>query len=123
MKEKDQGSFQIDCICCSQPVIFSISDLKDSLATICCKECGKKYALGDTNLKRQLTLFGELCQQIRLSEEILGDAAIAVDVGPHSIKVPFKLLLTRLKSTLDLKVGETPITVSFRVQPTEKRHP
>lgn len=120
---KEQGTFQIDCVCCKQPVLFSVKDLHTLHAPITCTGCGKKYALDDDTLKRQLTLFAALCQQIQLSEEILGNSAVAVDVGPHNIKIPYKLLLTRLKSTLDLKVGDTPLTVNFRVQLTEKRHP
>lgn len=121
--QQEQNSFQIDCVCCKQPVIFSISDLSTSDSPVSCTGCNKKYALDDEELKEQLTLFAALCRQIQQSEKILGNASVAVDVGPHNIKIPFKLLLTRLKSTLDLQIGNTPLTVNFRVQLTEKRHP
>jgi hypothetical protein len=39
-------------------------------------------------------------------------------VGPNSVKIPFKLLLLRLKSILDLQIGDTRLTVTFRVEPT-----
>jgi hypothetical protein len=86
-----------------------------------CSGCGKKYGLQDETLKRQLNLFAALCRQIQQSEEILGNTAVAVDVGPHNVKIPFKLLLTRLKSTLDLQVGDTKLVVTYRVQPIQKK--
>lgn len=113
-------TFQIDCLACKQPVLFALKDLN---ALVTCPECGKKYGLGEETLKRQLKLFAELCQQIQASEEILGNTSVAVEVGPHSVKVPFKLLLTRLKSTLDLQVQDTRLGVTFRVQPTDKSAP
>ncbi len=35
------------------------------------------------------------------------------------MKIPFKLLLTRLNSTLDLMVGDDPLTIRFRVEPAK----
>ncbi len=116
-----QGSFQIDCLGCKQPVVFSLADLDASDCIVTCAGCGKKYGLQEASLKRQLVLFAALCKQIALSQEILGNTSVAVEVGPHSVKVPFKLLLTRLKSTLDLQVGNQKLVVTFRVQPTEKK--
>jgi hypothetical protein len=118
--------FQIDCLCCKRPVAFSISDLDTSdldapYQYTSCPECGKKYGLQGETLKRQLKMFAALCRQIQQSEEILGNTAVAVDVGPHNVKIPFKLLLTRLKSTLDLQVGDTKLVVTYRVQPIQKK--
>lgn len=118
MKKEKQGSFQLDCIGCKAPVVFSILDLKSPTHLVSCDSCGKKYGLGQESLKRQLEKFAALCQQIQDSQEILGNASVAVEVGPHSVKVPFKLLLMRLKSTLDLTVGDQRLTVTFRVEPT-----
>ncbi len=113
-----QGTFQLDCITCNEPVIFSILDLDKAPHLVTCPSCGKKYGLGEETLKRQLVKFAALCQQIQESQEILGNASVAVEVGPNSVKVPFKLLLLRLKSVLDLTVGDTRLTVTFRVEPT-----
>ena len=113
--------FQIDCLCCKRPVAFSIGDLDAPDYYTSCSECGKKYGFQGETLKRQLKMFAELCRQIQQSEEILGNTAVAVDVGPHNVKIPFKLLLTRLKSTLDLQVGDTKLVVTYRVQPIKKK--
>jgi hypothetical protein len=113
--------FQIDCICCKKPISFSALDLDEPQHHVHCTECGKKYGLQDETLRRQLKTFAALCQQIQQSEEILGNTSVAVDVGPHNVKIPFKLLLTRLKSTLDLQVGDTKLVVTYRVQPIQKK--
>lgn len=112
------GIFRIECIKCKNPVAFSLVDLesKEDLITTC-SDCGKKYAIDNEFLRKQLLQFAKLCREIQASEEILGNAQIAVDVGPHSIKIPFKILLTRLKSILDLQIGDSKVTVTFRTEP------
>ena len=112
---KTQGSFQLDCISCQHPVVFSVSDL-DKIVR--CSECGQKYGLNEEPLKRQLKKFAALCKQIQESEEILGNTAVAVEVGTSKVQVPFKILLTRLKSTLTLQVGDKRLVVTFRTQTT-----
>ena len=112
------GTFQLDCIGCKQPVVFSLPHLEGAQRTVSCQECGKKYGFGEETLRRQLKKFASLCAQIKESEEILGNAAISVDVGKSSVQVPFKLLLTRLKSTLDLTMQGEKIVITFRSEPT-----
>lgn len=114
----NQGSFQLDCIDCKSSIEFSIMDLDAASHIVSCKTCNKKYALGEETLKRQLKKFAALCQQIQDSQEILGDASVAVDVGGQSVQIPFKLLLTRLKSVLNLQIGNRRLSVAFRVEPT-----
>ena len=111
-----QSTFQIDCMNCKKAVIFSLADIENE-HIVTCSECAKKYAFTDDKLKRQLKKFAALCHQIQDSEEILGSSGVAVEVGPHKVLVPFKILLTRLKSTLDLTVGGQPVSVIFRTEP------
>jgi hypothetical protein len=61
--------------------------------------------------------FVSLCKEIKASEDILSASSIAVRVGQQEVKVPFKLLLTRLRSTFDLMVGDKKITLSYRTEP------
>src|ERR1700721_993497 len=93
---------QFSCQRCKTPVKFSVFELEASNAPIQCSQCAKKYALNDDTLKTQLRKFEALCRQIVESEEILGNTAVGIDVGDHHVKVPYKLLLTRLSSNLDL---------------------
>src|SRR6185295_7245940 len=101
---------------CKKPVSFSVFDL-DHDHLITCPKCSQKYGFGEETLKRQLKKFAALCRQIRDSEEILGTSMVAVTVGRDEVKVPFKLLLTRLKSTLDLTIGSKKLSVTFRIEP------
>ena len=119
LENKKTGIFQIECLNCKHPISFSLNELEKASELIAiCTECGKKYAIGDATLKRQLLQFAKLCREIRASEEILSNTAVSVDVGQQNIKIPFKILLTRLKSTLDLVIGDQKVTVVFRVEPT-----
>jgi hypothetical protein len=108
---------QFNCQSCKQPVRFSVFELDGQDSQICCTHCTKKYALDDETLKRQLTKFEALCKQIHESEEILGKACVGVDVGEHQVKIPYKLLLTRLNSSMDLTIGGQPLSISFRIEP------
>lgn len=107
---------QFNCQACQNPVKFSIFELEGQ-KLICCSECSKKYSLTDDNLKRQLKKFEALCRQIVDSQEILSETAVGIDIGEHHVKVPYKLLLTRFSSTLDLVVGNQPVSISFRIEP------
>jgi len=114
-------NLQFNCLCCGAPVRFSIFEL-DSQAVLNCEECQKKYAFNDPTLVRQVKKFEALCRQIHDSEEILGHASVGVDVGEHHVKVPYKLLLTRLSSSLDLNMNGSPISIAFRSEPTKETH-
>lgn len=112
-----KSTLQFDCQKCEQPIHFSIFELDGPNGTLCCSNCNKKYAFKDEILNRQLKKFEALCRQIADSEEILGDTAIGIDIGEHHVKVPYKLLLTRLNSCLDLMIGDKPLSISFRLEP------
>lgn len=108
---------QFSCQCCQNPIQFSVFDLEKN-EQIKCLDCGLTYDLNDEVLMRQLRKFENLCRQIQLSEEILSNTSVGIYLGDREIKIPYKLLLTRLNSTLDLIVGERPLTISFRIEPT-----
>lgn len=108
---------QFNCLKCKCPLQFSVFDLDIPHHLIHCEHCEKKYALNDATLKRQLRKFAALCAQLVESEEILSQTAVGIDVGHHHVKIPYKLLLTRLNSTLDLKFGEETISIVFRMEP------
>jgi transcription elongation factor Elf1 len=108
---------EFNCLSCKEKVSFSVFNLNQNDSSISCPGCYKKYAFTDESLKRQLKKFEDLCSQLIESEEILGSAAIGIDVHEHHVKIPFKLLLTRLNSSLDLMIGNQPITINFRIEP------
>lgn len=110
-------TLQFTCQGCKSSVIFSVFDLDSQDGNVSCSHCQKKYQFQDENLRRQMRKFEALCLQILDAEEILSHTAVGIDIGEHHIKVPYKLLLTRLNSKLDLRIGDRPFSISFRMEP------
>lgn len=108
---------EFHCVACQAPVNFSVFDMDQNLEPIPCTRCGKCYLLQDETLVRQLKKFIALCYQIRDSEEILSNTSVAINVGTHQVEVPYKLLLTRLSTKLNLKIGDQQLAISFRFEP------
>jgi len=108
---------QFTCLSCSESVEFSVFDLQGDKCQTACPECKKKYNFDDEVLVRQLRKFAQLCSQLVDSEEILANTAVGIDVGEHHVKVPFKLLLTRFNSCLELMIGDKLLNIYFRIEP------
>ncbi|MBA2368738.1 MAG: hypothetical protein H0V82_06915 [Candidatus Protochlamydia sp.] len=108
---------QFCCQQCQHPIQFSVFDLEKQDKGIHCEDCSLIYDFNDESLLRQLRKFENLCRQIQLSEEILSNTFIGIYVGDREIKIPYRILLTRLNSTLDLLVGDCPLTITFRIEP------
>lgn len=109
---------EFECQECKAEVPFSLSGLEKN-PELQCTQCSRRYLFDDETLKRQIKKFDALCNQIHDSQEILSMASIGVDMGTGTskVKVPFKLLLTRLSSHLDLTIGGKPCLISFRFEP------
>jgi Zn ribbon nucleic-acid-binding protein len=113
-----RGHFlQFCCQACQNHIQFSVFELEKS-ENITCLECGLVYDFKDEVLRRQLRKFESLCRQIQLSEEILSHTSVGIYMGDREVKIPYKLLLTRLNSTLDLMIGDRPLAITFRIEPT-----
>ena len=108
---------QFCCQNCQQPILFSIFEIEKEKKEIECPGCGISYDFFDETLCRQLRKFEDLCLQVKESEEILSNTSVGIFIGDREVKIPYKLLLTRLNSTLDLIVGERPLTITFRFEP------
>lgn len=117
-----QKGHNLEFLCqeCQHPITFSVFHLNETDHAVTCSECQKKYSFNDETLLRQLNKFVKLCEQIHESEEILGDTSVGVDVGVHHVTIPYKLLLTRLSSSLDLMIGSQPFKIQFRIEPIEE---
>lgn len=109
-------NLEFACQQCKTPVSFSIFEVENH-PDVVCSHCQKSYRFEDEKLIRQLKKFEALCRQIRNSEEILGQTAVGIDVDGKQVKIPFKILLTRLSSCLDLTIGGQPFAISFRFEP------
>lgn len=107
------------CQSCDSEVSFSIFDLAEKKGLVTCHQCQLGYDFGHEDLLRQLHKFANLCAQIHESEEILSNTSVGVYVGEKEVKIPFKILLSRLNSKLDLMIGSHPLTITFRIEPAK----
>lgn len=114
--DQKKKPLQFNCLECSEPVNFSLFELEKQ-PNFACDSCQKKYAFSDNFLKQQLRKFENLCRQLIESEDILGSTSVGVDVGEHHVKIPYKILLTRLNPSLDLKIGDKTLSIRFRLEP------
>lgn len=112
------SNLEFKCTDCNHPVFFSVLGEENLSKILTCSKCKKSYTLG-AQILTQLKQFEALCAQIQSSKEIFGQAAVAIDVGSHQVKIPFQLLLTRLSSILDLDIGGEKTSISFRVDTLE----
>jgi DNA-directed RNA polymerase subunit RPC12/RpoP len=112
-------TLEFDCRRCKEPVRFSLFEIEHH-PDIACSHCWKKYVFDDPSLISQLKQFSALCRQIQASKEILSHTSIGVDMDDRQVKIPFKLLLTRLSSCLDLEIGDTRESLSFRFEPLKE---
>jgi DNA-directed RNA polymerase subunit RPC12/RpoP len=108
------------CIECKEPLFFSALDSEVTGSPIKCENCKKAYAFDDATIMKDLRDFEALCQQIHESRGILGNTHIAVKVEDKEVKIPFKLLLTRLSSTMDLDIGGKKVSIKFRLEPSKE---
>ena len=110
-------TFSLTCTDCNFQIDVPLQALSQLPLIVHCPHCQKQFGFSDNTIASQIKQFISLCKEIKASENILSSASIAVRIGKDEVKVPFKLLLTRLRSTFDLDVGGKKITISYRTEP------
>jgi len=113
----DPFSIHIRCGQCNNEISCAISIEKPLPWIYQCSHCHKQFGIDSETIVRQIRLFIDLCKQLKASEEILSNASVGIMVGSTEVKIPFKLLLTRLRSILDLTIEGKKITISSRTEP------
>lgn len=108
---------EFPCIHCNQPVRFSVFEIDQNKHKVVCPSCKKNYIFDDETICRQLRKFEALCRQVLESEEILSNTSVGINVGEHLVKVPYKILLSRLNASLDLMIGSKAVSITFRLEP------
>lgn len=109
---------EFSCTGCEAFVSFPLRISSKLPWTYTCPHCGKVFGI-DSNVARQLKLFVDLSKQLEASKEILSNSSVAVTVGHTEVKLPFKILLTRLRTTFEFYVEGQKIAVSSRVEPAK----
>lgn len=111
------SSLEFLCVQCKDAIVFSVLHSEKYKAPITCGNCKKQYLFDDATILKDLKKFEALCQQIHFSRDILGISSVAVNISSHEVKIPYKILLTRLNSTIDLKFEDKSISIRFRIEP------
>lgn len=104
---------------CTSIIPISVLDMQKN-HKLRCSGCKNEYVFND-KLVEQIGKFERLVLAVQDAKEILGQTAVAVDMPGHSVKIPYKLLLTRLNTLLTLRINEEEIRLNFRVDPLEKQ--
>lgn len=107
------------CLACQNQVAFSLWELHKGNEGITCPHCTALYAFEDPDLRRQLQKFDALCRQLVESKEILADTSVGVTVHGQEVLIPYRILLTCFHSVLQLRMGETTLPITFRLEPTQ----
>ena len=101
---------------CHATVQFDLMGLEESKGRISCSECHRQYRF-DRAFIGKLERFRRLILALQEAEDILGDASIAVSTPMGEVKVPYRLLLTRLNTIISLDMGDRKVDFNFRVEP------
>ncbi len=100
---------------CDELVHFSVLETAGK-NTIKCGKCNRVYTFGQ-ELLQKLQLFEKLLRTLHESESILSTTNVVVDVHGKSVRIPFRLLLTRLNTELNLQIAGKEVHISFRIRP------
>lgn len=92
----------------------------DKDTSVTCPGCGREYGF-EKELIRKFTKFATLVNAVKDAEEILGQINVGLDIQGHSIKVPYRLLLTRLNTFLTLDIGGRGVNFRLRVEPLQTK--
>ena len=87
---------------------------------VSCANCGNEYKF-TSSLLQKIAKFENLCRAITESEDILSDTNVSIDMAGHSVKIPFRLLLTRLNTQLDLDINGKELQIKFRLMPLQSK--
>ena len=84
-----------------------------------CSHCSKEYSFNG-NFVEKISKFDTLVSAIKDAKEILGDTNVAVNFKNREIRIPYRLLLTRMNTLLSLTVGDKKVEFRFRVEPLDE---
>lgn len=111
----DANHIELTCIACARPVSFSLMDITSG-SELKCKECGKKYVFNE-ELIEKISRFEKLLAAVYDARDLLGNANVGISFNEQEVKVPYRLLLTRLNTMLTLNVGDKEMAFRFRIEP------
>jgi len=113
-----QASIDFACVDpdCSATITFRLAELRQSNGRLSCPNCRRQYRF-DPEFLDKLERLQNLIIAVQRAEDILGDANIAVTTSSGEVKIPYRLLLTRLNTIITLEVEGRKIEFNFRIEP------
>jgi len=100
---------------CGAAISFSMGAVAKEPA-VTCPACGSLYRF-QPELIDKFGRFADLLAAVRAAQDILGDVNVGIQVESHSVRIPYRLLLTRLNTLLTLEMGGRTIDFHVRVHP------
>ena len=124
MKHPLKPDMEFDCVACEKAVSFSIADIdtnktQSDRIELHCANCKKKYIF-DQKLSGQLNRFHDLILSVQNAKDIIGSINVGITINGHTVKIPYRILLTRMNPTVKLNIGEHEINFKFRVEPLDE---
>lgn len=111
------GKVEFHCVQgkCQGTVIFEMFSLKGG-DKIQCPDCHNEYYFNQ-DLIAKLKKFYQLISAVRDAQDILMNTNVCITVDNHEVKIPYRLLLTRMNTLLTLQIGDHHIDFKYRVEP------
>ncbi len=115
------SKIEFQCIgkACDSVIVFSIGDIEQN-GSVCCVSCKKNYSFHPEFVSK-MRKFSRLIEAVQDAKDILGDTNVAIKVKDQEIKVPYRLLLTRMNTLIMLKMEDGEMCFRFRVEPLNEQ--
>ena len=112
-------SLSFPCTACSEDVTFDLRSLQQGPIQLHCKGCKKPFVFEEGPLLVQIRKFLKLVEVLKDSEDILSMTSVAIRIGEKEVQIPYKLLLTRLTSNLEIEMEGKKVHLLFRSEPAK----
>ncbi|MCJ8332106.1 MAG: hypothetical protein HRT89_09545 [Lentisphaeria bacterium] len=116
MGEKLQALVDFQCIDCAETIDFNLMTLQENDGQVSCKHCHRPFKFSK-KFQEKLLKLRQLIVAIREAEDIIDDCNVSVTTAIDNVKVPYRLLLTRMNTLISLKVSNKVIDFNFRIEP------
>lgn len=103
---------------CDNLIKFNLMELMQNKGQLVCDHCHRHYQF-DAPFIEKLEKLKKLVIAIKESEDILGDCNVAVMSEHGEVKIPYRLLMTRMNSMISLELSGKRTDFAFRIEPIE----
>lgn len=103
---------------CGKQILFKLEEVEEK-PSVHCPNCKKEYNFNGSFIGK-LKKFDNLISAVRDAKDILGDTNVAINFKNHDIRIPYRLLLTRMNTLFKINIGNKKVEFKFRVEPLEE---